>query len=317
MKNKTFFILLIINVVVLAACATVEKHVRTVYSSAIEADSSIYAQTGYPGKVLRLATLNLAHGRKDSFNQLFLFKSSFKENLDDIAAILNQHKPQIVALQEADADSFWSGSFNHVQYLATQAQYPWRTQVSHAENSLLSYGTAIISVLPITETIQHTFKLSPPTPNKGFILAQVDMPCRDERLSCKVDIVSVHLDFLRKSSRRKQIDELKEIVSARENPTIILGDFNSEWLAEASVIKELATNSRFYTYEPETSYYNTYKNKRLDWILITKDLEFTDYKVLSETLSDHDMVIAEIRFKDNVNDLETKFTSHKAQNNQH
>ncbi len=317
MKNKTFFILLIINVVVLAACATVEKQVRTVYGSVIEADNSINAQTGYPDEILRVATLNLAHGRKDGFNQLFLWKSTFKENLDDIAVSLSQHKPHIVALQEADASSTWSGSFDHVQYLATQARYPWRTQVINAESWLFSYGTAILSVLPLAETIKHTFAPSPPTLNKGLVVAQVDMPYRDGSLSRKIDVVSVHLDFSRKSVRKKQIDEMKEILSARMNPTIILGDFNSEWLAEASVIKELATNSRFYAYEPETSYYNTYKNKRLDWILITKDLEFADYNVLSETLSDHDMVIAEIRFKDNINDLETKFTSHKAQNNQH
>ena len=76
-----------------------------------------------------------------------------------------------------------------------------------------------------------------------------------------------------------------------------MGDFNSEWLAELSVIKELATNSRFFTYEPDRSDYNTYKDKRLDWILISKDMEFVTYKVLPDTLSDHAMIVADIRFK--------------------
>ena len=80
-------------------------------------------------------------------------------------------------------------------------------------------------------------------------------------------------------------------------PTIIMGDFNSEWLAEASVIKELATKSRFVSYEPETGRHQSYKNKRLDWILITKDMEFTNYQVLPDSLSDHAMVLADIRFK--------------------
>jgi endonuclease/exonuclease/phosphatase family metal-dependent hydrolase len=107
----------------------------------------------------------------------------------------------------------------------------------------------------------------------------------------------VHLDFSRQSVREKQINEMLAILSARMNPTIILGDFNSECLAEASGIKELVTKSRFVTYEAEGNNHNTYKNKRLDWILISKDMEFVSYQVLPDTLSDHAMVVADIRFK--------------------
>jgi endonuclease/exonuclease/phosphatase family metal-dependent hydrolase len=101
----------------------------------------------------------------------------------------------VVAFQEADTASFWSGSFDHVEHISVKAQYPWRTQVSNAQSWLFSYGTALLSLLPITETIKHTFSSSPPTPEKGFVLAQIFMPCRDEDQSCKVDVISVHLDF--------------------------------------------------------------------------------------------------------------------------
>jgi endonuclease/exonuclease/phosphatase family metal-dependent hydrolase len=95
-----------------------------------------------------------------------------------------------------------------------------------------------------------------------------------------------------------------EILSARINPTIIMGDFNSEWLAETSVIQELTRKSRFKSYRPESIDYNTYKDKRLDWILITKDMEFVDYQVLPDTLSDHAMVIADIRFISKADEVE-------------
>jgi endonuclease/exonuclease/phosphatase family metal-dependent hydrolase len=98
--------------------------------------------------------------------------------------------------------------------------------------------------------------------------------------------------------REKQVAEILEILSTRSNPVIIMGDFNSEWLAEVSVIKELATQSRFVTYEPENGNYFSYKNKRLDWILITNDMEFVKYQVLPDTLSDHAMVVADIRFRE-------------------
>ena len=111
------------------------------------------------------------------------------------------------------------------------------------------------------------------------------------------------LDFSRQSVRDAQIGEMLEILSTRTNPTIIMGDFNSEWLAETSVIKELAEKSRFITYKPEAANCNSYKDKRLDWILISKDMEFASYQVLPDNLSDHAMIIADIRFIDDSDQL--------------
>ena len=298
MLKKTVFTVLVLNLVVLYSCSSVEKQQRTVYDNDIQADRAINIQQDDSDTVLRVATLNLAHGRKDSFNQMFVGEGSHKENLSDIANVLNQYKPHVVALQEADAESRWSGSFDHVAYLASDAEYPWRAHESNAENWLFSFGTAVLSEVPLVETIKHTFEASPPTLDKGFVLAQIEWPAGDGNNKRKIDILSVHLDFSRQAVRDSQIKEMIEVLSTRSNPTIIMGDFNSEWLAELSVIKELATNSRFYTYEPGSPDYNTYKDKRLDWILISKDLEFVTYKVLPDTLSDHAMVVADLRFKE-------------------
>jgi endonuclease/exonuclease/phosphatase family metal-dependent hydrolase len=296
-------ILIVLNLLVLVACSTIEKQHRTVYSNNVEQDSTINNQQIYPASVLRVATLNLAHGRKDNFNQLFVGKKSHKQYLNDIVDVLKQYNPHVVALQEADAASRWSGNFDHVAYLASGAEYPWRTHVSNAENWLFSYGTALLSGVPIIESIQHTFESSPPTLDKGLVLAQIEWPSTNKDQSRKIDIISVHLDFSRKSVRDKQINEIMELLSARNNPTIIMGDFNSEWLAEAAVIKELATNGHFITHQPDADNYNTYEDKRLDWILITKDMEFVNYQVLPDILSDHAMVVADIRYKVNSDEL--------------
>lgn len=295
---KNPFLILQLLSLVLVACATLEQQ-RTIYHSDIEPDNSIAIQHMGNTPVLRVATLNLAHGRKDSFNQVFVWKNTFKENLDDIADVLNQYKPDVVALQEADAESFWSGGFDHVAYLASGAEYPWRTHAKNADSWFYTYGVALLSKIPVIETIEHSFEPSPPTLNKGFVLARIDWPYGDDGKSHSVDIVSVHLDFSRLSVREKQINEMVEILSARVHPTIIMGDFNSEWLADASVIRALANKTRFLSYKPESADYNSYKNKRLDWILITKELEFINYQVLPDTISDHAMIVADISFKNN------------------
>lgn len=257
-----------------------------------------HLQPARPTPVLRIATLNMAHGRKDSLNQLFVRKNTFKHNLDDIAAVLNSYRPHIVALQEADAASLWSGSFDHVAYLASAAEYRWQTHARNASSWLYSYGTAVLSELPIIETIEHTFTPSPPTLDKGFVLAQIEWPYGDGKKSRMVDIISVHLDFSRQSVREQQINEIQDILSTRTNPTVIVGDFNSEWLSKVSVIKDLTEKSNLKTYEPDSNEHNSYKNKRLDWIFITRDMEFVNYQVLPDMLSDHAMIIADIRFKD-------------------
>jgi endonuclease/exonuclease/phosphatase family metal-dependent hydrolase len=297
MLKKSLLITLFANVVIIIGCAPVKGQQRTIYSTNVEMGKTSTIQQAYPDSVLRVATLNLAHGRKDSFNRLFVGEDAFKENLNDIAEVLSQYKPHVVAFQEADEESRWNGSFDHVEYLASTAGSPWRIHESNADNWLFSFGTAVLSVLPMTETIKHTFESSPPTLDKGFVLAQIDWSYGDERKSRKLDILSVHLDFSRQSVRDQQIKEMIEILSTRINPTIIMGDFNSEWLAEASVIQELVTKTRYTTYKPESAEYSTYKNKRLDWILITKDMELINYQVLPDILSDHAMVVADVRFK--------------------
>ena len=59
-----------------------------------------------------------------------------------------------------------TGSFDHVAYIALNSEYPWRTHVSNAESWSYSYGTALLSELPLVKTIQHTFQPSPPTLEK-------------------------------------------------------------------------------------------------------------------------------------------------------
>jgi hypothetical protein len=73
---------------------------------------------------LTLLTLNIAHGRKDGRNQMLQRTVTILRNLDDITRLLAQTSPALVALEEADGPSFWSGKFDHVKYLAKQAEFP-------------------------------------------------------------------------------------------------------------------------------------------------------------------------------------------------
>lgn len=111
-----------------------------------------------------------------------------------------------------------------------------------------------------------------------------------------VDIVSVHLDFSRKTIRERQIEEMREALAERHNARIIMGDFNSDWFSGENVVQTLATYFGLHVYRPEARDLGTYatSDRRLDWILISDELVFRDYRVMPHVLSDHQAVMATI-----------------------
>jgi endonuclease/exonuclease/phosphatase family metal-dependent hydrolase len=57
----------------------------------------------------------------------------------------------------------------------------------------------------------------------------------------------------------------------------------------------VATEFGLRAFTPEGSDFATYKEtKRLDWILISEELEFVDYDVLPDLVSDHRGLVARI-----------------------
>ncbi|QDP01247.1 endonuclease/exonuclease/phosphatase family protein [Thalassotalea sp. PS06] len=246
---------------------------------------------------LKVITLNMAHGRKDAFSQILTSKSAIEKNLDDIAAMLMREEADVVALQEADAPSWWSGDFNHVEYLAKKAGYHFYIQASHVDKFFGTYGTAIMSRLPIRESYSVSFRPTPPSTQKGFVIGKVGWDCTPQDKEClEIDIYSVHLDFLRQAKRDQQIRTLGMMLEKRRRKSVIMGDFNSEWLGSEKVIRFLADSGNFKLYEPESKYLATYGKKRLDWVIISKELNYKSYKIAEEVLSDHQAVIVEIEF---------------------
>ena len=256
-------------------------------------------ETAYFQGPLKVMTLNMAHGRNTAFNQMFLSWQTIHKNLGDISAVLKTTAPDIVALQEADGPSWWSGDFDHVALLAKKAGLPWYSRAGYMDRWSLNYGTALLASRPYLETRAQRFEASWPTPLKGFLLGRFGWYPRPGTTANPVfvDVISVHLDFSRQTVKARQIAEMRAVLAGRENPLIILGDFNSDWLADDSVVRELARRSGLQVYKPEATNLGTYGASRLDWILISADLEFISYKVLPDVVSDHRAVVAKIGMK--------------------
>lgn len=244
---------------------------------------------------LRVLSLNMAHGRKDSFSQFFVSEADIRQNLAEIVEFLKRENADVVTLQEADSPSSWSGNFDHVELLAREAGYPWYTHANHVDNVFGTYGTAVLSRFPITRGYRVDFNPTPPTTRKGFTLAEIEWaPDGDNGEKLIVDVVSVHLDFSRRSKRIEQVEDMTEILGRRSHATIVLGDFNSTWADGERELQALAKSKKLKTHRPGANHMYTYFEERFDWILISKEFEFCSYYVASDTLSDHRAVISEV-----------------------
>lgn len=243
---------------------------------------------------LKVMTLNIAHGRGTSFHQLLQYSDETVKNLDSINTLLNQVAPDVVALQEIDGPSFWSGNFNHVKYLASRSVFTDSVHGAHVDAIGLSYGTALMSRLALSNPQAVTFDPSLSLVPTGFVVSTISWPGRE---GINIDVVSVHLDFMSGSARRKQADELIALLRARNNRLIIMGDLNSGWHQRGSAAQYLVEKLGLTAYQPEDRTMMTFPalGARLDWILISSGVEFTSYEVVGTRVSDHRGIVAKLK----------------------
>jgi endonuclease/exonuclease/phosphatase family metal-dependent hydrolase len=271
-----------------------------IFTEIAAADTSSYCPNITPdiavrADVLRVLTLNASHGRKTAWNQMLVSKKRTYENLDLIASLLAESNADIVALQEADAPSRWSGKFDHVDYLRNKTEYRCSLTGGHADTWLYTFGTALLTKSRMSEVESVSFPASPPTTTKGFVKTSIAWDVQGRTVL--VTIVSVHLDFSRKSVRDKQIGILVEELKDTESSLIVMGDLNSRWEQKRSHVQQLAQALELKAYEPQNDLLGTYKKtdgKRLDWILVSHDLTFSRYEVLPDIVSDHLAVYTEL-----------------------
>lgn len=248
---------------------------------------------------LRVLTLNLAHGRCDRFHQALLDRDQIEDHLLQVSRLLQQVQPDVVAVQEADGPSVWSGGFDHVRFVAQESGFHQCVRGENVSGLRLAYGTGLLAQHPLIDAETYTFAPSPPTLNKGFLLATTRVPCADAPGGVlEVDVVSVHLDFARSSVRAAQVQALIDCLQSRARPLVVMGDFNCQWTDADGHLQRLAEELDLQAHAPDDNSTATFRtlDKRLDWILVSPELTFTRYETLPDVVSDHAAVLAELAY---------------------
>lgn len=266
---------------------------------AVTVASMAVARADSPRPVLRVVTLNIAHGRGQAASQFGIPRKTFEANLDATAAVFRREQADVVALQEADAPSAWSGSFDHVSYLAAAARYPHVHHGIHFDVALMGvqvrYGTALLARRELGSPRSYLFDVHSLN-RKGFVTAEVALEGR------RLLVVSVHLDSQSVWFRQKQAEQLIETLGGCSLPIVLMGDFNSRWSNPSDAVRVIADALALRSYAPRNRNHPTFPasipRKRIDWILISPSLEFVRYRVLADRVSDHRAVTCDLRWRE-------------------
>jgi len=253
-------------------------------------------------ETFRVMTLNVAHGARAPVPAVFFRRATVERNLKAIASLLRSEAPDIVALEELDRRSFYSASVDHYEWIREESGLVHGAFGAHRDvrGGLLAmrHGTALLSALPLEAPESVAFHTSA-IDDKGLVVATVRPPSLGGR---EVDVVSIHLDPFFEGTRRAHVARTVAALRARSRrPLVVMGDMNAAWHEGKASLGELARALGLHPYlAPDAE--NTYPAgshpwRRIDWILISADLDFRSYRTLDPIVSDHRAVIAELARK--------------------
>ena len=243
-------------------------------------------------QTLRVVTLNLAHGRGLAPNQALVESDVISSNLRETARYLDALEADIVGLQEVDKDCNWSGNCSQADDIAKRAgfrEYKLGVNNHRAGRYQLVYGNALLSDLPVLECQNYPFSDSS-IGGKGFLVADVKIGGR------VLTVCVLHLAPVGKGARRRQVQNIIGALKNRENPLVVMGDFNCE-LGRDNVLEEMCEALELDTPRRGEGAGDTFRflrGRRIDYIFSSRSLRVSNYHVGEAELSDHRPVICDV-----------------------
>lgn len=160
-----------------------------------------------PARELRVMCWNLHHGAG----------TDGKVDLERIAAVIREQKPDLVALQEVDNKCRRSKSVDQAAELAklTGLHGAFGKAMDHDGGE---YGQAILSRFPIGDTRVHRL----PGEGEPRIAFEAEVKVDGKALR----MITVHLDHQQDARRLKQAETLAKALENHHEPMILAGDFN-------------------------------------------------------------------------------------------
>ena len=208
-----------------------QRLISTVILAVLVSPALIICPDGDPHKKrsLKILCYNIHHAAPPSKSDVI--------DLNAIAKVINDHSPDLVALQEVDAFTGRSGPFNQAVELGKKtgmSAYFFKA-INHDGGE---YGLAILSRLPVTDTKLYPLPRMEGKEGEPRVLgtAMIELSPKEKFL-----FACTHLDSRRDSiNRLLQMKAITGLLKDTEVPIVIAGDFNA--VPGSEVIRILDTN---------------------------------------------------------------------------
>lgn len=239
------------------------------------------------GKVgLRIMAYNIHHANPPSEPKTI--------DLQAIIRTIKEQDPDVLALQEVDANTTRSGAGNQAEIIAKElGMEVYFGKSIHYDGG--DYGVAVLSKYPISEPRVHALPTAPGTNGEPRVLATVKISLPDDR---SFRFGSTHLDSQREDTNRLlQIHEIVNIASKEPLPMIVAGDFNATPKTEVINLLDQVFTRTCDDCEPTIPVMKP--EKTIDFIAFKPKASFSieHHNVINETYaSDHLPVIAILKF---------------------
>lgn len=246
-----------------------------------------FTQPQAPDRDLSTMTYNIHHGVGED-NRL---------DLERIAAVIRESGAEMIGLQEVDRH--WSARSNFVDQAEALAQL-LNMQVVFAANldrdplqpgqPRRQYGTAILSKYPILESNNTLLPRPEGGEQRGLLEALINVR------GVPVRVYNTHLQHNSQLERTVQVQAILDRIGQFEEPTILLGDLNAlpESRELAPLYQQFKDTWRATGNGPGFTYSASNPDRRIDYILVSPEIEIEDVQVIPTLASDHLPVLAEL-----------------------
>ncbi|HII71676.1 TPA: hypothetical protein HA265_02885 [Candidatus Woesearchaeota archaeon] len=246
--------------------------------------------------MVRLIVYNIEYcigltGRYLDYLKFWRFFTTPPRLEERMIAFLKEMKPDILALVEVDCGSLRTNRKDeakdfskslHIDNREEMVKYSLTgmKKIIHYIPYLRKQSNAFISKYPLKD-IRHHF-LSAGMHN---VVIQATINCPK-----KVTLLLAHL-ALHRRTRRLQIEEITGIVRGVKGPVMLMGDFNTfngiEELQRLLDETHLHDAVRLDGHTKIHTFPTWHPRKRLDFVLVSKEIKVKQYSVLKAEFSDH------------------------------
>jgi len=222
--------------------------------------------------------------------------NSTTPDVDAVAAVIKETKPDIVVFQELDRNTTRSGKVDQLALLSSKTNMPYTFYSKAIDYQGGESGLGILSKYQLSDPKRYDLPRVDLGPNVyvSYRILQTAIITVNEK---KVMIANTHME-LTQENRDLQVPEINKILSNSTTPVILGGDFNAipdnktmRTFFDFGFKKTCTTNCRTI---PSNN-----PNREIDFILYRPEQRFSveSHQVIESQASDHLPIISTLELK--------------------